>query len=298
MRRRPALVFLVALVGVSACTSSPPEIPVATSLQAEEVEAIQEVIEGAVEMATDTTIAEETGPTVLPVPLTGEIEAVVMERLSHDSSAFTQGLVIRDGLFYESTGQYGESTVRIINSITGEILAEQPLGEGFFGEGLEVVHDRIIQLTWREETAFVWDATTLELLDTYSYDGEGWGLCATDEFFVMSNGTSQLTLRDLVTFEPFETVDVTSLGESIELLNELECTPGGVFANVWKTSNIVIIDVATGEVLADVDASSLFDSLSSTDGIDVLNGIAYDQPSDTYYLTGKYWPEVFEVEFR
>lgn len=223
------------------------------------------------------------------------VEPVIVRAFPHDPAAFTQGLVLRDGVFYESTGLYGESTVRIVDPGTGRVIRSRSLGEEFFGEGLELVGDRLIQLTWKEGTAFVWDAETLAPLGTFSYDGEGWGLCAQEDRLVMSDGSSRLTFRDPATFEPVGRVEVLRAGEPVEWINELECVEGLVYANVWQTEEIVIIDPGTGKVVGQIDASSLLDRLGSTDGIDVLNGIAYDSGDRSFYLTGKLWPEIFQV---
>lgn len=223
------------------------------------------------------------------------VEPVVVEALPHDPLAFTQGLVLADGVFYESTGLYGESTVRIVDPATGRVIRSRSLGQEFFGEGLELVGDRLIQLTWKEGTAFVWDAETLAPLGTFSYTGEGWGLCAQEDRLVMSDGSSRLTFRDLTTFAPVGGVEVLRSGEPVERINELECVEDLVYANVWQTEEIVIIDPGTGRVVGQIDASSLLDHLGSTDGIDVLNGIAYDPEDRSFYLTGKLWPAIFQV---
>ena len=231
-----------------------------------------------------------------PNPGTPALPAItVLATLPHDAGAFTQGLVVRAGRFYESTGLYGRSTVRIVEPATGEVVSYVALGEEYFGEGLEVVGDRVVQLTWKEETAFIWDAGTLELLGSYSYEGEGWGLCALADRFVMSNGSSRLTFRDLETFGVIGGVDVLLDGEPVERLNELECVGDLVYANVWFSDEIVMIAPDSGRVVARVDASPLRAELSSSDGIDVLNGIAYDPDRRVFYLTGKLWPEIFEI---
>lgn len=223
-------------------------------------------------------------------------EVLVLDVLPHDSSAFTQGLVLHDGVFYESTGLYGASTVRIVDPETGELLASVSLDDRYFGEGLEVVGSRVVQLTWKEQTAFVWETGTLEPLGTYTYDGEGWGLCAFDDRFVMSDGSATLTFRDLDSFEVTGTVEVVSSGEPVEKLNELECVGELVYANVWFSDEIMVIAADSGKVVARVDASSLRGELSSTEGIDVLNGIAHDPDRGVFYLTGKLWPTIFEVQ--
>ena len=223
------------------------------------------------------------------------VEPDFVRALPHDPRAFTQGLVLGDGVFYESTGLYGESTVRIVDPATGHVIRSRSLEDGFFGEGLELVGDRLIQLTWREGTAFIWDAETLAPLGNFSYEGEGWGLCAQEDRLVMSDGSSRLTFRDRTTFEPVGAVEVLRSGEPVERINELECVDDLVYANVWQTEEIVVIDPGAGRVVGQIDASSLLDRLGSTAGIDVLNGIAYDPVDGSFYLTGKLWPAIFQV---
>lgn len=220
----------------------------------------------------------------------------LVERLPHDRSSFTQGLVWRQGVFYESTGRYGRSAVRIVDPATGEAIREQTLPDQYFGEGLEVADGRVVQLTWREETAFIWEAGTLEPLGTFAYQGEGWGLCAQEDRFVMSDGSSLLTFRHLETFQPLGTVEVTREGEPVANLNELECAGGLVYANIWLTDSIAIIDPADGTVTGLIDGSGLTGLLDDREEIDVLNGIAYRPDRDLFYLTGKLWPNLFLVE--
>ena len=181
--------------------------------------------------------------------------------------------MVRGDVLFESTGRYGESAVRMIDLNSGEVLASVALGDEYFGEGLELVGDRLIQLTWREGTAFIWDASTLEPLGTFAYEGQGWGLCALDGRFYMSDGSAQLSVRDVETFAMLDTVEVRFEGEPVAFLNELECTPSGVYANVWKTDTIVVIDPNTGDVFSRIDASAIREPLSTTAGIDVLNGM-------------------------
>ena len=220
----------------------------------------------------------------------------VVERLPHDRTSFTQGLVWRQGLFYESSGLYGSSAVRIVDPATGGVIREQTLPEQYFGEGLEVADGRVVQLTWQEETAFIWEADTLEPLGTYAYRGEGWGLCAQEDRFVMSDGSSVLTFRHLETFQPLGTVEVTRDGQPVSNLNELECANGLVYANIWLTDSIAAIDPADGTVTALIDGSGLADLLADREGINVLNGIAYRPDRNLFYLTGKLWPNLFLVE--
>lgn len=286
----------------STSTSSP---PLATTLPDTSVPAAEATATPPAPAATEAEITAEpptTSPSMDPVepPATipaepVSVEPVIVRAFPHDPGAFTQGLVLRDGVFYESTGLYGESTVRIVDPGTGRVIRSRSLGEEFFGEGLELVGDRLIQLTWQEGTAFIWDAETLAPLGTFSYEGEGWGLCAQEDRLVMSDGSSRLTFRDRATFEPVGGIEVLRAGEPVEWINELECVGDLVYANVWQTEEIVIIDPGTGKVVGQIDASSLLDRLGPTDGIDVLNGIAYDTEDGSFYLTGKLWPEIFQV---
>jgi glutamine cyclotransferase len=218
----------------------------------------------------------------------------VVSAIPHSTDAFTQGLEVNGGLFLESTGQYGRSEARLLGLDGNEYLAVD-LEDEFFAEGLTVVGDRVIQLTWKEETAFVRDADNLVEIERFSYDGEGWGLCFDGASVVMSDGSDQLTFRDPETFTATGSVAVTWDGKSIDRLNELECIDGYVLANRWQTNQIFIVDPADGRVVGVVDAAPLVSALSSTDGIDVLNGIAYDADTGRLYMTGKYWPEIFEV---
>lgn len=169
----------------------------------------------------------------------------------------------------------------------------------YFGEGLALVGDRLIQLTWQEGTAFVYDRATFERVGTFSYEGEGWGLCFDGEALYMSDGSATLTRRDPETFEVLETVEVTLRGEPVALLNELECAKGRVYANVFTTDVIVRIDPASGRVQGVVDASALLsaEERARLTRDAVLNGIAYNPEADTFYLTGKLWPKLFEVRF-
>ena len=227
------------------------------------------------------------------------LEPVVVERYPHDPAAFTQGLVYDSGRFFESTGTYGASTLREVIPATGEVLRSVALEQRYFGEGLALVDGRLVQLTWRSGEAFVWDADTFELVDTFRYDTEGWGLCWDGEQLWMSDGSATLYRRDPASFEVLGTVQVTDEGEAVTRLNELECVGEHVFANVWQTDRIVRIDKGTGRVRAVIDASGLLSEAERADlpADAVLNGIAYDPLSERFWLTGKLWPVMFEVEF-
>ncbi len=222
----------------------------------------------------------------------------ILAERPHDPGAFTQGLLWHDGALYESTGQYGESTVRRVNLETGAVEAQRALPEEHFGEGLARVGERLIQLTWNAGIAYVYDIDDFTLLDSLRYEGKGWGLCFDGEALFMSDGTPRLTRRDPDSFATLETLEVTLEGRPVADVNELECAEGWLYANIWRTDWIVRIDPASGEVVALIDAGPLRARLPATSDPDaVLNGIAYLPESATFLLTGKNWPSAFEVIF-
>jgi glutamine cyclotransferase len=217
----------------------------------------------------------------------------VVSRVPHDPDAWTQGLVLDGDRLFESTGLYGESTIRELDRSSGAVAAEADLEPSLYGEGLALVDDRLLQLTWREEVLVVWDRDALTEAGRISYEGEGWGLCHDGSRLVMSDGSARLTFRDATTFEVTSGVTVVAGDEAVSGLNELECVDGLVYANVWPTSEIVAIDTADGAVVGTIDASSLV--AEAGDGADVLNGIAHDPEAGTFLLTGKLWTTIFEV---
>jgi len=231
-----------------------------------------------------------------PGSATGPAQQTVqlVETRPHDVTAYTEGLVLGDDRLYESTGLYGQSTLREVDPVTGEVLRSLPLDDRYFGEGLAIVGEQLVQLTWHEAAALVYQASDFSHVQTFGYQDEGWGLCYDGSRLVMSNGTSALTFRDRSTFEVIGTVPVTANGEPVENLNELECVAGQVYANVLSSDSIIRIDPSNGVVTASIDASSL---RSPEIGDGVLNGIAYDSASDTFLLTGKNWPSMFQVRF-
>jgi len=246
-------------------------------------------------------------------PMTGPVQLLVPEVISvrpHDTSAYTQGLLLYDGSLYESTGLTGESTLREVDPDTGEVLRRIDISEDYFAEGLARVEDRLIQLTWHAGEAFVYDLATFEQLDTFTYEGEGWGLCYDERFLYMSDGTPFLQLRDPETFERIVSLAVTLRGQAVSnyvdpaqvtlgRLNELECVGDYVYANVWKTDVILQIDKRNGVVVALIDASGLLtaEERAELGNQQVLNGIVYLPESDTFLVTGKQWDRMFEVVF-
>ena len=227
----------------------------------------------------------------------------ILEWAPHDPDAFTQGLEMADGTMYESTGLWGQSSLRAVNPATGEVTARIDLPDEFFGEGLTVVGDQIIQLTWQSGTALVYDRTTLQLLQEHSYEGEGWGLCEMGDQLIMTDGSDRLSRRDLDTFELRATVTASASGYDgrLDHLNELECVEGMVIANVWQTDRLLVIDPDTGRVVASIDAGPLVEDVSRaspTSQIDVLNGVAVDENTATLWMTGKLWPRLYRVRLR
>lgn len=245
------------------------------------------VLAGATGAAADTTAAP-----VAPARLRVE----VLETLPHDPGAFTQGLVWHAGLLLESTGLPGRSSLREVEPKTGAVRRRVDLEERFFGEGLALVGDRLIQLTWQHGVAFVYDHFRFAETARFAYEGEGWGLCWDGRDLVMSDGSSRLFFRDPETFALRRSVEVRRAGRALARINELECVGDSVYANVWMSDEIVVIDAKDGTVTAVVDASGLL-SPAERARADVLNGIAYDPKSGDFYVTGKLWPKLFRVRF-
>jgi glutamine cyclotransferase len=222
----------------------------------------------------------------------------VLHRYPHDTEAFTQGLVwADDGELFESTGRRGHSSLRRVEIETGDVKQIHELEPEYFGEGLAQVDDELIQLTWQEETAFIYGASSFEQKGTFEYDTEGWGLCYDGTQLVMSDGSDELTMHDTSTFAIERRVRVTNRGQPLPDLNELECVADRIYANVLADDNIYEIDPATGSVTAVIDASSLYPERNGGAG-EVLNGIAFNPETGTFYLTGKNWPTLFEVVFE
>jgi len=222
---------------------------------------------------------------------------VIAER-PHDPGAFTQGLQFaNDGKLYESTGLVGRSSLREVTRETGAVIRQRDIPAPYFTEGIALVDDEIVQLTWQAGLAFRWDRSTFEPTGEQRYEGEGWGLCYDGRALWMSDGSATLTRRDPATFAALGSVEVRRDGEPLRRLNELECVGDDVYANVWMTDEIVRIDPRSGRVTAVIDAAPLRSSLGVLSPDAVLNGIAYDERADAFLITGKLWPKAFEVRF-
>jgi len=232
-----------------------------------------------------------------PAARAERLELKVVETYPHDVQAFTQGLLFHDGFLYESTGQYGESTLRRVDPESGRVEQVVHLPRRFFGEGLAWHDGRLYQLTWKEGTGFVYDPSTLEKTGEFTYEGEGWGLTSDGQQLIMSNGTPKLRFLNPKTFEVTRELTVRDAGVPVEKLNELEYVEGRILANLWTSDDIVCIDPATGRVTARLDVSRLQRPRPPNPDA-VANGIAYDPDTRLLFLTGKRWPELYAVRIE
>jgi glutaminyl-peptide cyclotransferase len=214
----------------------------------------------------------------------------------HDPEAFTQGLLVENGSLFESTGLNGKSSLREVDPRTGAVKRQVSVPQQYFAEGLALVGDRLIQLTWKEQKALVYNRADFKPAGELRYDGEGWGLCWDGARLVMSDGSDHLTFRDPKTFATLSTLSVTVAGQPAYQLNELECVDGVIYANVWQTDDILRIDPRNGRVTAVIDAAGLLTREERLKA-DVLNGIAWDPATKSFLITGKLWPKMFQVKF-
>jgi glutamine cyclotransferase len=205
-----------------------------------------------------------------------------------------QGLQYVDGVLYEGTGLNGRSSIRKVNLETGEVLQKRDITSQYFGEGITIWKNDLIELTWRSEIAFVYDRTTFQQRRTFKYTGEGWGLTHDGVNLVMSDGSDRLRLLDPATFAERRRIPVTAEGVPVRNLNELEFVKGEIFANIWQTDLVARI-ARDGRVVGWIDLSGLL-SAAERGSTDVLNGIAYDEKNDRLFVTGKLWPKFFEIK--
>lgn len=222
----------------------------------------------------------------------------VVARYPHDVTAFTEGLVYIDGQLYEGTGLEQQSQLRLVDLASGTVLESHTLSDtSEFGEGIVVLGDTIYQLTWQSQIAHVYDRDTFEQTGTFTYEGQGWGLTTDGTSLIMSNGSDKIVYRDPATFEVTRTISVVDGDQPIADLNELEYIDGVIWANVWRTNLIARIDPQTGEVIDWLDLSALDAEVTATNpNVDVLNGIAWNPETGTVFVTGKFWPTLFEID--
>ena len=220
----------------------------------------------------------------------------VVRAYPHDPQAFTQGLEFVDGQLYESTGRYGQSSLRRVDLETGRVLQIKKLPGQYFGEGLTLYRNRIYQLTWRSGKGFIYDQDNFNLLDQFGYDTEGWGLTHDDDRLIMSDGSSSLYFLHPTTFMVTGEIQVRDGETSVDQLNELEYCQGRILANVWQTDLLADIDPGTGQVVRWIDLTGLLATQGPVAARGVLNGIAWDQHQKRLFVTGKNWPYLFEIE--
>ena len=220
----------------------------------------------------------------------------VVRALPHDSAAYTQGLAYRDGFLYEGTGRHGQSSLRKVNVETGAVLQRLDLPSEFFGEGITIYKDKVFQLTWQSHICLVYNLNNLRQLRQFTYPGEGWGLAANSDELFMSDGTSEIRVLDPETFREKRRIKVLYKSKPVDQLNELEFVAGQIFANVWHSNRIARISPESGAVVGWIDLTGLLSPVYHLDPEAVLNGIAYDASRKRLFVTGKLWPNVFEIK--
>lgn len=221
----------------------------------------------------------------------------VVRSYPHDTQAFTEGLLYRDGILYESTGLNGKSSIRKVDLTSGKVLQSKDIPPQYFGEGLTDWGDTLVGLTWQTQTGFVFDLKTFELKSQFAYPGEGWGLAHNGKELIMSDGTATLRFLDPKTFLEVRRVKVTADGIAVDQLNELEVVEGEIYANIWHTNTIARIDPASGKILGWIDFGKLYpEAGKGQNGENVMNGIAYDAEKKRLFVTGKLWPKIYEVK--
>lgn len=223
-------------------------------------------------------------------------EPRIIQALHHDSSAFTQGLYIHNGILYESTGLVGHSSLRVIDRETGEIQKCISVS-GQFAEGIAVLDDRLVQLLWRSQKALVYSVPDLTPLEHYCFTGEGWGMTATAEYFLVSNGTNEIVYRDK-NFNRIKSLKVRVKGFRLNGINDLAWVNGRIYCNVLRDNNIYVIRESTGKVINVIDCSNLAEVAATPGYANVLNGIAYDSQTDTFLITGKRWKKYYQVKLK
>lgn len=238
----------------------------------------------------------ETPPETPSAKVTPVYTYKIINAYHHDPGAFTQGLVFEDGFLYEGTGIYGRSSLRKVELETGKVLQIRKLSDQYFGEGITIFSDTIIQLTWQSRVGFVYRKESFDVVSQFHYSTEGWGITHDGVHLIMSDGTSTLYFLDPETFEVVNHVDVHDGTTPVTDLNELEYIQGEVYANVWQTDFIARIDPQTGAVVGWIDLKGLLPPGEHGAHVDVLNGIAYDVEHDRLFVTGKLWPTLFEIE--
>ena len=220
----------------------------------------------------------------------------IVNTYPHDTNSFTQGLIFDKGVLYESTGLNGHSAVKIVDLKTGKTLKSHELPDNYFGEGIAIIENKIIQLTWHSKTGFVYDKKTLKLIKKFSYQTQGWGITYDGKYLIISDGSAVLYFMDPNTFKVVGTLEVYGDNGKVSKLNELEYINGEIYANIWGTEKIARINPKTGRVTAWIDLSGLLNKEDKKNRVDILNGIAFNSDKGRLFVTGKLWPKLFEIE--
>lgn len=220
----------------------------------------------------------------------------IVNTYPHNTNSFTQGLIFDKGVLYESTGLNGRSAVKIVDLKTGKTLKSHELPDNYFGEGIAIIENKIIQLTWRSKTGFVYDKKTLKLIKKFSYQTQGWGITYDGKYLIISDGSAVLYFMDPNTFKVVGTLEVYGDNGKVSKLNELEYINGEIYANIWGTEKIAKINPKNGRVTAWIDLSGLLNKEDKKNRVDVLNGIAFNSDKGSLFVTGKLWPKMFEIE--
>jgi glutamine cyclotransferase len=232
---------------------------------------------------------------VCAVAAVPEYTAVIVKSYPHDPRAFTEGLLYHQGFLYESTGRGGQSSIREVDLKTGTVKRERQLEAGYYGEGIAIWKGQLIQLTWKNQTGFVYDLRTFEPRSTLPYPGEGWALTTDGSHLIMSDGTSDLRILDPRTLSEQFRVHVTCEGRTVANINELEWVKGQVYANIWRTNLIAQIDLGSGNIKGLIDLTNLAPSPPVPPNENVANGIAYDAATDRLFVTGKLWSTLYQI---
>jgi glutamine cyclotransferase len=237
---------------------------------------------------------------IIPVPPETQHAAVsytykIVNEFPHSRFAFTQGLAYEEGFLYEGTGIRGRSSLSKLDLATGRVLQSRQLTDEYFGEGITIYRDRIIQLTWQARKGFVYDRESFDLLSEFEYDTEGWGITYDSEHLIMSDGSATLYFLDPHTMLEVGRVEVSDDNTPVRMLNELEYIDGQIYANVWQSDRIAIINPRNGKVTAWIDLEGLLNT-TDVETADVLNGIACDRENNRLFVTGKLWPKLFEIQ--
>jgi glutamine cyclotransferase len=220
----------------------------------------------------------------------------IINTFHHDPNVFTEGFFINNGYLYESSGLYGKSKLLKRELSSGDIILEKSISEQYFAEGLTVIRDRLFMLTWQSNLGFILSSSDFELIENFPIDGEGWGLTFDGRYLILSNGSSYLNFLDPETFTKQFQIYVTDNNIPVALLNELEYINGKIYANIWESSRIAIIEPSNGNVISWIVLDGIEQVMDRSIPIDVLNGIAYDKDSNRLFVTGKYWPNIFEIK--